>query len=72
MAREDQVQPGQKYRQVSTSTPGHLTAITWEVDRMVTATDGLAYVRLVRVDDRGRQKTISLSTLLDRHYFQRA
>lgn len=70
MAAESQVQAGRRYRAMTSSMPSQLSNIVWEVDRLTVGTDGIQYVRLIRSDDRGRKKTISLEALLDRHYFR--
>ena len=72
MAADPDIQPGKRFRAMTLGIPSQVSTIVWEVDRITVASDGIRYVRLVRTDDRGREKTVSLDTVLDRHYFRPA
>ena len=72
MATNPDIPPGKRFRAMTLGIPSQVSTIVWEVDRITVASDGIRYVRLVRTDDRRSEKTVSLETVLDRHYFRPA
>ncbi len=62
--RRVELEPGQVFREKE--------GVTWEVVRALTIPHETPHYLLQRVDNPSRQKTVSLSALLDRNYYQPA
>jgi hypothetical protein len=71
MRRETGIEPGQRFQDARVTAFGARLRTVWIVDRMWTGSDAIEYALLVREDDRGYSKTISVSALNDRRNFIR-
>lgn len=69
MRREAGVEPGQRFHDARVTAFGARLRTVWVVDRVWTHSDAIEYAQLVREDDRGYSKTISVSALGDRRNF---
>ena len=62
--RRVELEPGQVFREKE--------GVTWEVVRALTFPHDTPHYLMQRVENPARQKTVSLSALLDRNYYQPA
>lgn len=63
---------GLRFRPVGGGKFGRPASLIWEVSELKTGSDGVAYVRLVRLTQPSESKLVSLNALSSRHLYEPA
>jgi hypothetical protein len=70
MAAKQPMVLGQRFRDVRRGSFGP-SGLEWMIEALLTGVDGIAYARLISVQDRTQRKTLSVEVLSDKRWFVR-